>query len=107
MAPAQRVVITGRIDMTSAATTRAVLHDAIAASSGVLVVDLTDAVIGDSAGLGVLLGAYDRARRADRSLVVDGMSPRVARLLRVSRLERLLVPGCRNAHRHTVSAVTA
>ena len=107
MAPAQRVVITGRIDMTSAASTRTVLHDAIAAGCGLLVVDLTDAVIGDSAGLGVLLGAYDRARRAGRELIVDGMSPRVARLLRVSRLERLLVPACRDARRHTVSAVTA
>jgi anti-anti-sigma factor len=103
----QRVVLAGRIDWRTAAAVRDHLARAIDAGVGDLTVDLTEADIGDSAGLGVLLGAYERARRLDRHLVVDGMSPRVERLMRVSRLERILVRGCEARRARTVAVVTA
>lgn len=104
----QHVVLSGRIDTRTAPTVRDHLLQAIDDGVGDLAVDLSDADIADLTGLAVLVGAYDRARRAERHLVVEAMSPRVARLLRRSRLERLLVPGAADhAHRRRVAAITA
>ncbi|MFN8083771.1 MAG: STAS domain-containing protein [Dermatophilaceae bacterium] len=103
----QRVVLEGRIDCRTAPAYRDALACAIAEGVGALSVDLSRAEIGDTAGLGVIIGAYDRARRHGRVLVVDAMSPRVARILHVSRLERVLLPRTQSRHQRTVSAVTA
>ena len=46
---------------------------------------------GDATGLGVLVEAYIRARRAGRRFAVVGMTDRTERLLRASRLDRALV----------------
>ena len=52
---------------------------------------LAGAEIGDATGLGVLVEAYNRARRAGRRLAVVDMTERTGRLLRASRLDRALV----------------
>ena len=103
----QRVVLEGRIDARTAPAYRDALASAIADGDGALSVDLSRAEIGDMAGLGVIIGAYDRARRHGRVLVVEAMSPRVAQILHVSRLERILLPRTQSRRQRTVSAVTA
>jgi anti-anti-sigma factor len=102
----QEVAITGRIDVHTVADVRLVLHEIIDTGCGDVHVRLGGAEIGDATGLGVLVEAYNRARRAGRRLAVVDMTERTSRLLRASRLDRSLVL------RHqpepaTVAAVTA
>ena len=54
-------------------------------------VQLAGAEVHDATGLGVLVGAHHRARRAGPRLVLVDVSPRLDRLLRISRLHRVLV----------------
>jgi len=102
----QEVAITGRIDVHTVADVRLVLHQIIDTGGGDVFIRLADAEIGDATGLGVLVEAYNRARRAGRRLAVVDMSERTGRLLRASRLDRALV--LRDAAEPaTVVAVTA
>jgi anti-sigma B factor antagonist len=84
------VLLTGRLDCRSAGEVRDTLHAVLGAGSGRLVVDLTGVELLDATGLGVLVGAHRRARLAGRDLVLRGASARVTRLLRVSRLDRVI-----------------
>jgi anti-anti-sigma factor len=54
-----------------------------------LVVDLSKLEFVDSAGLGVLVGLYKRARLRNRSVVVSGAQPYVARVMKILRLDRV------------------
>ncbi len=87
----QEVAITGRIDVHSVPDIRLLLHDIIDTGCGDVHIRLLAAEIGDATGLGVLVEAYNRARRAGRRLAVVDMTDRTARLLRASRLDRSLV----------------
>ena len=86
----QQVTLAGRLDVGTVAGVRDVLHQALSTGTGDLVVDVHDLEIVDATGLGVLLGAHHRARLLDRRLVLHGASPRVRRILRVTRLHRVL-----------------
>ena len=102
----QEVAITGRIDVHTVPDVRLLLHGIIDTGCGDVHLRLVGAEIGDATGLGVLVEAYNRARRAGRRLAVVDMTERTGRLLRASRLDRALVlrddlPGS------TVAAVTA
>lgn len=102
----QEVAITGRIDVRAVPDVRLLLHEIIDSGAGDVLVDLSGAEIGDATGLGLLVEAYNRARRAGRRFTVVDMSARTERLLRASRLDRSLV------HRQvptadTVAALTA
>jgi anti-anti-sigma factor len=102
----QEVAITGRIDVHTVPDVRLVLHEIIDTGCGDVLMRLADAEIGDATGLGVLVEAYNRARRAGRRLAVVDMTERTGRLLRASRLDRALV--LREApETSTVAAVTA
>jgi anti-anti-sigma factor len=87
----QEVAITGRIDVHSVPDVRLLLHEIIDTGCGDVHVRLAAAEIGDATGLGVLVEAYNRARRAGRRLAVVDMTERTSRLLRASRLDRALV----------------
>jgi anti-sigma B factor antagonist len=84
------VVLSGRLDVSTAADVRAALHDAVDLGNGDLVVDLAAVELVDATGLGVLLGADRRAKQAGRRLVLRDAAPRVRRILRVTRLHRVL-----------------
>lgn len=84
------LAIAGRLDVRSAADARALLHTAVDAGHGDLVVDLSGLDSWDTAGLGVIMGAHRRAERFARRLVLRGVPPRMRRLLVVTRLHRLL-----------------
>lgn len=87
----QEVAISGRIDVHSVPDVRLLLHEVIDTGTGDIHLRLGGAEIGDSTGLGVLVEAFNRARRAGRRLAVVDMTARTERLLRASRLDRALV----------------
>lgn len=87
----EQVTIEGRLDVHSVPDVRTALHEAIDRGRGDLVVDLSDVEVSDATGLGVLIGAHRRARRAGRRMVLHGVPPRLSRLLLATRLHRVLV----------------
>ena len=86
----QRISLSGKVDVTTVADLRSVLHNAIDTGAGDLQVDVSALELVDAAGLGVLLGAHRRAQRAGRNLVLVGVSDDLSRLLFKTRLYRVL-----------------
>jgi anti-anti-sigma factor len=86
----QLVALAGRLDMLGAGTARDALHAALACGTGELVVDLSEVELLDATGLGVLVGTHRRARNAGRRLVLRDVSHRVARLLALTRVDRII-----------------
>jgi anti-sigma B factor antagonist len=84
------VVLAGRLDVRGAGAAREALHEALGCGEGRLVVDLSGVELLDATGLGVLAGAHRRARLQDRELVLRDARPRVARLLSLTRLDRVI-----------------
>ena len=82
--------LSGKLDVHTAADVRNALVDAVAAGAGELVLDLSALEAVDATGLGVLVGAHRRAQRAGRTLVLEDVQVPVARLLLVTRLDRVL-----------------
>ncbi len=89
--PGAVVVLVGRLDVGSVGRVRDALHVAIAQGSGDLVVHLDGVEVVDASGLGVLVGAHRRARHAGRRLVLVGVPARLERLIRHTRLHRVLL----------------
>jgi len=84
------VVLSGRLDARSAAVARALLHEVVDAGQGDLSLHVGELELWDASGLGVLIGAHRRARQAGRRLVLTDVPPRQLRLLRATRLHRVL-----------------
>jgi anti-sigma B factor antagonist len=89
----QEVEVSGRLDVNSVAEVRLALHDILDRGQGDLLVHLAQAEVHDATGLGVIVGAHHRARHVGRRLVLVDVSPRLDRLLRASRLHRILARG--------------
>jgi len=89
----QEVVVSGRLDVTSVAEVRLALHDILDRGGGDLLIHLAQAEVHDATGLGVIVGIHHRARHVGRRLVLVDVSPRLDRLLRASRLHRVLARG--------------
>lgn len=89
----QEVSVCGRLDVNTVAEVRLALHDSVDRGVGDLLLHLAGAEIHDATGLGVIVGAHHRARLAGRRLVLVDVSPRLDRLLRASRLHRVLTRG--------------
>jgi anti-anti-sigma factor len=94
------VVLVGRLDVRGAAAAREALHKALARGEGRLLVDLSGVDLLDATGLGVLVGAHRRAHLQDRELVLCDARPRIARLLSLTRLDRIIAV----EHRRSVLA---
>lgn len=88
--PGRLVVLTGRLDASTVAEARAVLHAALDAGAGELVVDLREVGLLDATGLGMLVAAHRRAEGQQRRLVLSNVPPRITRLLQRTRLHRVL-----------------
>ncbi|MGH3739625.1 MAG: STAS domain-containing protein [Micromonosporaceae bacterium] len=86
----QLIVLSGQLDVRTVSDVRDELHAAVDAGSGRLVIDMRDVDLVDATGLGVLVGTHRRAERAGRRLVLRGTPERLRRLLRATRLERVL-----------------
>ena len=90
LVPGSVLGLAGRLDVTAAADVRLVLVDALADGVGELVLDLSQLTALDATGLGVLVGGHRRAQRAGRVLVLRDATPAVARLLFLTRLDKVL-----------------
>ncbi len=86
----QLVVLTGRLDVHTVSAVRDALHAAVEQGEGRLVIDLAEIHLVDATGLGVLVGTQRRAQRAGRRIELRGTPPRLRRLLRATRLDRVL-----------------
>ena len=86
----QEVAVSGRLDVHTVAEVRLALHDILGRGTGDLLIHLACAEVHDATGLGVIVGAHHHARRAGRRLVLVDVSPRLDRLVRASRLQRVL-----------------
>lgn len=84
------VVLSGRVDASSVSAYRSSLHAAVETGVGPLVIDLAAVDIIDATGLGMLVGTQQRAEQAGRRLLLRDVPPRVARLLRLTHLDRVL-----------------
>lgn len=86
----QVVHVVGRLDVHSVPDVRSALHAAVDAGRGELVVHVDGIVVADATGLGVFVGAHRRAQRLGRRLVLRSVPLPALRLLRVTRLHRVL-----------------
>ena len=84
------VFLSGRLDVVVAADVRLALAAAVDAGAGELVLDVSRLSGVDATGLGVLVGAHRRAGRAGRMLVLQDVPPPLGRVLRLTRLDRVL-----------------
>ncbi|CAN5328465.1 hypothetical protein BH24ACT10_BH24ACT10_08780 [soil metagenome] len=89
-APGRLLHLVGRLDVSAATDARLALAAAVDAGQGDLVLDLTGLQAVDATGLGVLVGAHRRAVRQGRTLVLHDAPAPVARVLRLTRLDRVL-----------------
>lgn len=88
--PGHLLAVSGRLDVAAAADARLALAQAVDSGAGDLVLDLTACEAVDATGLGVLVGAHRQAGRSGRTLVLRNTPPAVGRLLRRTRLDRVL-----------------
>ena len=88
--PDQVLALAGRLDVSVAADVRLALAAAVDGADGDLVLDLAELESVDATGLGVLVGAHRRAGRSGRTLVLRDSPETVNRLLRRTRLDRVL-----------------
>jgi len=93
VASGQEVSVFGRLDANTVSEVRGALHDILDRGVGDLLIHLAGAEVHDATGLGVIVGVHHRARRQGRRLVLVDVSPRLDRLLRGSRLHRVLSRG--------------
>jgi anti-anti-sigma factor len=84
------VVLSGRLDVHTVHEARTAVQAALLSGSGDLVVNLRDVEMLDATGLGMLVAVHRRAGRFGRRLILREANPQLVRLLRVSRLHRIL-----------------
>ena len=88
--PGHELMVVGELNVHTIATVRDALGAAIDSGEGELLVQMRRAEVADAAGLGVLVGADRRAARAGRRLVLTEVSPRLDRVIRGTKLNRVL-----------------
>ncbi len=84
------VFLKGRLDATTVGDVRARLHELVHDGVGDFVVDVSGTEVGDATGLGMLVGLHRGAERCERHLVLQGVPPRLMRMLRATKLHRIL-----------------
>ncbi|MEO3876535.1 STAS domain-containing protein [Nonomuraea sp. B12E4] len=82
------VHLSGDIDIFTTVQLRQRLLNTLAHSADLLVLDLSQVTFCGAGGLGVMIGVQSRARARGITLALTGLPPRVARLLRITGLDR-------------------
>ena len=90
LVPGRLLCLHGRLDVAAAADVRMALVAAMSEATGELVLDVSKLTTVDATGLGVLVGGHRRAQRAGRVLVLRDVPPALARLLFLTRLDKVL-----------------
>lgn len=83
--------LSGFLDVRGVSEVRAALDALLDTASGDVRLDVQSLVAIDAAGLALLVSAHRRAVNQGRRLVLDGVGPSLARLLAITRLNRVLV----------------
>ena len=83
------VVVRGTLNAASAPELRSRLDESRLGGSRIFVVDLSDVPFIDSAGVATLVALFKRVRFAQGDVRLAGLQPRVDRLIRLLRLERV------------------
>jgi anti-sigma B factor antagonist len=83
------VTIAGEVDIYTSPALKTALAAATTDGCGMIIVDLDRVGFIDSSGLGVLVGALRRAREAGGDLRVVSGNDTVARILRITGLDRV------------------
>lgn len=84
------ITVDGHVDLRSTGRLRAAVDTAISEDADVVVLDLSGVSFMDSSGLGAVVGAMKACRQVERDLRVAGVSGRVADLMRLTQLDRVL-----------------
>lgn len=84
------LLVRGRLDSRSAPDVRQALHRLVDDGAGDALVDLAGLVLAEVSTLGLFLEAHRRAERSGRRLVLLDAPAPVGRVLRVTRLDRVL-----------------
>jgi anti-sigma B factor antagonist len=85
------LVLPERLDRTTVGELREAVALAVTSGPGPdVVIDVSQVHVVDNVGLGLLLTAHRNCQSAGRRLVLAGPSPRLLRLLAVTRLHRVL-----------------
>lgn len=79
--------VSGDIDIFTTAALRRRILGALDDSAGALVLDMSAVTFCGAGGLGVLLHAQRRARAIGVTFTLTGVTPRMARLLRITGLD--------------------
>jgi anti-sigma B factor antagonist len=89
--PGVELTLAGRLDARTSGDARSVLHEALEEGAGDLLVHIGDLEIWDAGGLGVIVGVHRRAGHGGRRLILLDVPAREQRLLRATRLHRVLL----------------
>lgn len=92
------VSVHGDMDMTAAPMFRQAVDRLVDEGAHSLRIDLTGVPFIDSSGLGSLVYGYRRLRDRDGDVVVCGVGPQPARVLRITHLDRILRVECATVH---------
>ncbi|MGC0418559.1 STAS domain-containing protein [Embleya sp. AB8] len=84
------VSVHGDMDMTAAPVFRQAIDRLVDEGARSLRIDLSGVPFIDSSGLGSLVYGYRRLRDRDGDIVVSGVGPQPARVLRITHLDRIL-----------------
>jgi anti-anti-sigma factor len=103
--PGPVVTVSGEIDIQSGPQLRDQLLCAMRLHGARLALDLTGVTFMDCAGINALLAARRRAQLEGGWLRVIRASPRVERVLELTRLHRVLMPTARSDHHYRAVAV--
>jgi anti-anti-sigma factor len=88
--PGTELVLVGRLDSRTIPEVRSAVNRAVETGSGDLVLDVAALEVWDAGGLGMLVAAQHRAGARGRRLVLRQPSERLRRLVRATRLQRVL-----------------
>ncbi|MEU5876265.1 STAS domain-containing protein [Spirillospora sp. NPDC047279] len=84
------VALNGALDVAAAPALREHLRGELAHSARLLILDLGEVVSCDATGLAVLIGTQRRATGAGVTLILAAPTPQITKLLRITRLDRVL-----------------
>jgi anti-sigma B factor antagonist len=90
LGPHPVVRLSGDVDVESSPALAQTLMTVLAdLGAQTLVLDLTEVEFVDSSGLGALVGAHQRASLQGSTLILAGLHPRVAKVLRITKLNKV------------------
>ena len=107
--PLLEIRVTTPLSAATAGDLDGLLDDAVQLRPAHLVIDLTDCEYLDATGIGLLLDVHRRIWHDGGRLSLQGMSPRLHRILEIARVDRVLYTatspaGYRPRHRRSTTA---